>query len=140
MRRFCILFVSLVVACFDPPQNDGDSLNQYDDDDLPSGSCRDTGTDTEPCDTEGTSVGDTDTDTSTPSTTGDAVEDACQASTECSGGVCVASFDPATLQRGPLDCRFMCVPDYDDASWCADASACCTAGATCTQRGYCVPP
>jgi hypothetical protein len=134
MRR---LDFSLVLAsCFEPT-NDGSTLDEYDDDDLPSGVCRDTGTDTEPCDTDGTTIGDTDTPSST---TGDVIEDECQASADCMGGFCAAPFDPDTLQRSPKACQFMCVPLLDDTLWCSDDAACCDEDATCTERGYCVLP
>lgn len=135
MRR--LVFTLLLTGCFDPTQ-DGGTLDDYDDDDLPSGVCRDTGTDTDPCDTDGTTVGDTDDTVS--GTTADAIEDECEVSTECTGGFCAAPFDPDTLQRAPKECQFMCVPLLDDTLWCSDDAACCDEDATCTERGYCVLP
>jgi hypothetical protein len=105
----------------------------YEDDDLPAGACRDTGTDTDPCDTEGTTAA------AAPGAADPGAElDACQASADCMGGICAASFDPATLQRSAFACEFACIPLLDDRMWCSDDSSCCTSGAVCTRRGYCV--
>jgi hypothetical protein len=137
MRPFALALCLALAGCFAPSNEDAETIDDYDDDDLPSGSCRDTGTDTDPCDTGGTALGDTTGQPSaTTSTTGQ--QDECQASSECNGGVCVAVFDPETLQRSPLGCQFMCVPNFDDDAWCSDDTACCDAQARCTQRGYCV--
>jgi hypothetical protein len=136
MRPLALTLSLALVGCFAPAREDAGTLDEFDDDDLPSGSCRDTGTDTDPCDTEGTTMDPTAGDLST--TTGGAGEDQCQASTDCSGGFCAAAFDPVTLQRAPLACQFMCIPNLADDFWCGDDSACCDAQARCTQRGYCV--
>ncbi len=128
----------LLVGCFAPDSENGTTVNDYEDDDLPSGVCRDTATDTDPCDTEGTTIGDTDGDLATTSGTGEAAADRCQASSDCMGGFCAAGFDPDTLQRSPKTCQFMCVPLLDDTLWCSDDASCCDANATCTERGYCV--
>jgi hypothetical protein len=134
MRR--VILLCAMVGCGDDGSALGaDGIDEYDDDDLPAGSCRgtDSGTDTDPCDTEGTTVG------AAPGA-GDAVPDtdACIASADCSGGVCAAAFDPATIQRGPLACQFACIPLLDDAMWCSDDASCCDRGAVCAARGYCV--
>ena len=101
----------------------------YDDDDLPAGTCRDTGTDTDPCDTEGTTA---------VTGAGAPQDDGCQGSSDCMGGFCAASYDPVELRRGELTCQFACVPLLDDDQWCSDDAACCDEGAVCTARGYCV--
>ena len=130
MRR--LAFSLALVGCFDP-NSEGGTLDQYDDDDLPSGVCRDTGTDTDPCDTEGTTIGPGAGAAEPPDRA-----DACEASADCMSGVCVAPFDAATLERGDLICRFACVPLLDDTAWCSDDASCCVEGARCTDRGYCV--
>lgn len=132
MRR--LAWVLLVVGCAaDDSQGaagpDDEAL--YDDDDLPAGTCRDTGTDTDPCDTEGTTI---------VSGAGAPQDDGCQGSADCMGGFCAAAFDPVAVQRGELTCQFACVPLLDDDQWCADSASCCDQGAVCVARGYCVIP
>jgi hypothetical protein len=130
MRRLGLALV-LVGCAGDDSQDAGgpDDEALYDDDDLPAGTCRDTGTDTDPCETGGTTV-----------VTGDgaAPDDGCQGSADCMGGFCAAAFDPVAVQRGELTCQFACVPLLDDDQWCADDASCCDQGAVCAARGYCV--
>ena len=138
MIRRCLISL-LLFGCFDPSSDSGDDFGEYDDDDLPAGSCRGTGgqmgtgTDTDPCDTEGTTGA-----PFVPMTTDGPPGDQCMASSECNGGYCSASWDDQALSRGPLACNFACVPTQDDTAWCGDDSACCDRNATCTGRGYCV--
>jgi hypothetical protein len=131
------LFVLGLAGCnaHDEALAGGGGEDLYDDDDLPAGTCRDTGTDTDPCDTEGT-TGAASPGAGDPGTGADA----CQSSAECPGGVCAAEFDPVTIQHGALACQFACIPLLDDAMWCSDDAACCVQGSVCTARGYCVLP
>ncbi len=127
---------------------DADSETELGDqmpEDLPAGNCRDEDAD---CETDGTDAGSgsgsssgSGSGTTGGSETGSReVEDACQASTDCDAQArCAAEVDPETAVRSGYECRFACVPTYDDASWCADDTACCESGATCSPRGYCLP-
>ena len=143
--RMRLALALLLVGCGDDSIQDADTLGVPDDDmaleddDLPAGVCRgpdtdtDTGTDTDPCESGSTAFGE---DPGAPGPSDGS--DACHGSVDCMGGVCAASFDPATLQRSPLACQFACVPLIDDTLWCSDDASCCDAGALCTERGYCV--
>lgn len=138
-RSAVVVAAMAIAACSDPGRTEAQSsVGWMDDDDFP-GSCRGTGTDggtdTDPCDTDGT--GDAPVGAATD---GAATEPqaGCRASTECMGGSCAAPYDPDNQQRGSFECRFVCVPNLDEQSWCADDSSCCDPQATCTARGYCL--
>lgn len=146
LRSTCCLAIACgMLGCFAGEDDSGGSAFQtsgekyMDADDFP-GSCRDTGTDTDPCDTDGTGEPPS---MSTGSGQVDPDADQCRTSDECNGGFCAAPFEPAAEAnlpgtRGPLACTFTCVPTRDDSLWCGDDAACCDPVATCTPRGYCV--
>lgn len=106
--------IVLVGGCGDSLRSNG----EYMDEDFPPLSC----------DTEATTTG-------CATSTGEPVA-ACQVSTDCSVGVCVADFSG---DIGRFECRDACIEALDEARWCADASACCDAAAIC-DRGLCMPP
>lgn len=128
-----LVLVALLSGCFSPNASLSDEMPE----DLPVGGCRDTGGDTDPCETSSyaSSSGST---SGSSSGTGDPV-DACSASRDCLGtSVCAAVWDPAMGGRGAFACEFACIPLLDETVWCSDDSSCCDPGATCTPRGYCV--
>lgn len=145
--RWYYLPLALLVACASDTANDvsADTIG-YDPDDLPAPSCATGGggtggntggaTGVRECETSGNLMSGGPADLTGSS--GEAV-DACDVSDGCDGARCVAVYDPELQTRGVFECVFTCVPELDDASWCADDSACCDAKTTCNERGYCVP-
>src|SRR4030095_3493172 len=102
MHRFALVLVMVgCAASEDLAAGPGGEFDSFDDDDLPAGVCRDTGTDTDPCETDGTSSG-----AASPGAGDNSGADACQASADCMGGMCAATFDPDTLTRGAKQCQF----------------------------------
>jgi hypothetical protein len=130
-----LLAAALLAGCDDGGGASSLDTDVYGDDmpdDFPAGSCRGTtGSGTDGCDTDGTTTGEAAASTSTPA-------EACLAE-GCTGqGVCAATWDVETEQRGPFECRFTCIPLLDETSWCSNDASCCDATARCTGRGYCV--
>jgi hypothetical protein len=67
---------------------------------------------------------------------------ACEASTDCEAGYCVAPYDPGAgtgaAGMGTASCVPECVPEAALERWCIDDVSCCDALACDSRDGFCV--